>query len=167
MGTKQGGNRGSCTVRVLVSLLPAGCLRARKAVPLVRSWCKCSRSSQGICTRPGPTWRCASSCRWFSASRSAPGHLDDYHKHRQCGVPVWAACAYRQPFANISRVEPAVRVQRLGSPLWILKVALKHVRSLHTHLDGRREGGWGQGKQQGGWGGHLEWLTSPSPLEAK
>lgn len=59
--------------------LPAGCLRAHKAVPRVDSWCKCSLSSQGRCTRPAPTWRCASSCQWFSACRSTKD-LDKRHE---------------------------------------------------------------------------------------
>lgn len=47
-----------------------------------------------------------------------------------------AACAYGQPSANVSGVKPAVSVQRLGRPLWVFEVALKHIWSLHTHLDG-------------------------------
>lgn len=50
-------------------------------------------------------------------------------------------CAYRQPFANIASVKPAVCIQRLGSPLWVFKVPLKHIRPLHTHLDETTEGG--------------------------
>lgn len=61
---------------------------------------------------------------------------------------VWAACAYGQPFANISSVKPAVCVQRLGSPFWIFKVALKDVWSLHAHLNGRPESDWDSIKQR-------------------
>lgn len=50
-----------------------------------------------------------------------------------------AACTYRQPFADVSGVKPAVCVQRLGRPLRVFEVALEHVWSLHTNLDGRLE----------------------------
>lgn len=58
--------------------LPAGCLHAHTAVPLAHSWCKCSQSSLGKCTRPAPIWKCASSCRWFSAYHSAKERCMNY-----------------------------------------------------------------------------------------
>lgn len=155
------------TPNMFVGLLPAGCLHAHRAVLRAHSWCKCSRSSLGKCTRPAPTWKCASSYRWFSACHSAEGRCMNYTNVKEMltlTLQCWTPCAYRQPFANISSVKPALSVQRLGSPLWVFKVALKHVWALYTHLDQRPEDGWGRPKRREE---HLEWLTSPSPLEAK
>lgn len=44
---------------------------------------------------------------------------------------------YGQPFADVSGVKPAGRVQRLGRPLRVFEVSLEHVRPLHTDLRGR------------------------------
>jgi len=45
-----------------------------------------------------------------------------------------AKSTYRQPFADVAGVKPAVRVQRLGRPLRVFEVALEHVGALHTNL---------------------------------
>lgn len=52
------------------SSLPAGCLHAQRPEPRRRSSHRRSRSSRGRCTRPGPAWRCASSCPRSSGCRS-------------------------------------------------------------------------------------------------
>lgn len=48
------------------------------------------------------------------------------------------AAAYRQPFADVSGVKPAVCIQRLRRPLRVLEVALEDIWTFDADLVGQR-----------------------------
>lgn len=53
--------------------IPVNCLRVQTPAAQERNACRHFQSSLERCTRPGPVWRCASSCQWCAVSHSEKG----------------------------------------------------------------------------------------------
>lgn len=58
---------------IMNHVVPVNYLRARTPAAQEHNACRHFLSSPERCTLPGPTWRCASSCRWCVASHSGRG----------------------------------------------------------------------------------------------